>query len=79
MPRSIRWNFVVNRIASDNGWTTTQADTWLNDVWANMFGQAGVGDEIRGQIEGRRLLRLWLVANYTNVFTLPRALEQALA
>ena len=68
-----RWDQAARALARDTGWTETVVDTWLNDVWANMFGQNGIGDEIQGWIDGHARLKLWLEANSTNGATLPMA------
>lgn len=63
----------MRAITRDTGQDNPAVDAWLNDVWANMFGQHGVGDEVQGFIDGHAHLKLWLTANATTGATLPMA------
>lgn len=64
-----RWNQAVNRIATDTGMTTTEADLWLTGVWTTMFS----GDEVVGNSFAHGRLKAWLESQVLSVTTLPRA------
>lgn len=56
--RSNRWSQVVSAVAAEAGWTTAQADTWLNAVWSGLPFNETAGDAVNGL-----RLRRWLEAN----------------
>jgi len=64
-----RWNQAVSGVASDLGWTQTEADTWLTAVWDQRY-----TDETSGQIAAHARLRLFLETNRPDDPTLPVAL-----
>lgn len=66
-----KWNQAVNAVAAAAGWTTAQADTWLNDVWVGMW----QGDERAGQPVVHGHLRAWLEGQVPSAVTLPRAFQ----
>lgn len=64
-----RWNQAVNRIATDTGMATAEADLWLTNVWTTMF----LGDEVADNIVAHDKLRRWLESNGGPGTTLPMA------
>lgn len=69
--RANRWNQVVSAVAGELGWTTAQADAWLNGVWTGMWG----ADETFGDPAAHDRLKKWLEVNDTTSPTLPVALR----
>jgi hypothetical protein len=67
--KAARWNQAVSRVATEMGWTNTQADAWLNAVWAGMFS----GDEVAADITAHGRLRAFLENASPDSPTLPRA------
>lgn len=70
--KTARWNQAVNGVSSEMGWTQTEADAWLTNVWNNMYN----GGTAMGQITAYSRLRTFLEANKGDAPTLPNAFEQ---
>jgi hypothetical protein len=67
-----RWSTAVSRVAADNGWSSAQADTWLNTFWSGLpFNEAA------GNVLASGRLRVWLAAQKVGV-TVPHATRKYL-
>ena len=66
-----RWNQAVSAVANELGWTNTQADAWMNTVWARRYIDEGRVQDAASHAS----LKKFLEARDSTSGTLPHAFE----